>query len=119
MSNMNTMVQGACFESLLRTHGRSVLYFSSVNSSSETTDAIWNPSDVSPGYYHDGEQEVHTGVIRVLPAVITDPDKSDYFTIDSETWAVTKINRTVPVVEMELERRESVRVGGANTRIQR
>lgn len=84
-----------------------------------TITAIWSFNQTLPEEYEDGQQSVASGVLRVDPADVTDPDDRDTATIDSVVYAVKSIGRRFPILELHLEAPVLRRVGGVGSRTER
>jgi hypothetical protein len=112
------IMQTSGWPSLVQTFGRSVNYVR-YGENAQTITAIWNPTQIMPGYYPDGEQNLELGVLRVSSGDISDPDTRDSVILDGVTWSVKSINQRGAIFEMQLEKREQRKVGGESERIQR
>ena len=117
MSVFETMAQGS-WEIFAADFGISVTYTPSGGSPATIT-VIWNKGDILPGHVFDGEQLLTTGTLLANAEDIAAPSLSDTFTIGGVVYAVTGIGRTTPFVELQLERRTQVSLGGDAQRLQR
>lgn len=119
MSTMlELMAQGAAWDSLVAVYGESVTYTPSGGAPVAIT-AVWNGNDVLPGHMVDGEQLLKTGTLLASAEDIAAPSLSDMFTIGGAVYGVTGIGRTAPFVELQLERRTQVSLGGDPQRLKR
>lgn len=79
----------------------------------------WSPGQVLRNYYPDGSQEIALGVLRAAPSTLPGASIEDTVTIGGEVYAVKEFGNRAPVLELQLERRTQVRLGGDNHVIKR
>lgn len=117
-SRFETDFAASAWAVLASVHGRTLTYTPDGGVGATVT-GIWEPREVAPSSSPDGGQARSAGVVQLAGSDAPDPTDRDSVTIDAVVYAVLRVVRRGPVVELEVESREELRVGGDASRIKR
>lgn len=97
-SSFDNEVASDVFAHLSAEHGEAVTHHPDGGADNGIT-VLWNPGELSPGYYSDGELGEDFGRLRANPTDLASISDKDTFTIGTKTYAVDKWVRRQPIAE--------------------
>lgn len=114
------LTQAGAFPLLVSVHGRQstdgdAIVYNPLGVTGSALAAVWTPDVTEPEYSRDGKQQIRRGELVLSPADVTSPDSRDTFTIDSTTWALTRVISNVGLLVVAVETRTRLRIGGGTT----